>query len=60
MELKEIKEHDLGAMKVHEVLDHHLPPYFRVMRVPYGWLYNFYDSVTDNYSPDWILVPEKY
>jgi predicted DNA-binding helix-hairpin-helix protein len=58
-EIKPITESKLENMKVHEVLEHHKPPYFRVMRVYDGWLYNFYDESVDDYRKDWIYVSAK-
>lgn len=51
-------ESRLGIMELHEILEFHQPPYFRVMKVVNGWMYNFYDEITDNYMPTWIFVPE--
>lgn len=44
------------TLKLHEIMEVTEPPYFRVMRVPTGWLYNFYDGEKDGYGSDWIFV----
>jgi hypothetical protein len=56
-ENEKVTESDLMNMKFHEIIEVHQVPYFRVMKVTTGWLYNFYDSVTDDYKTDWIFVP---
>jgi len=44
-------------MKLHEIIEIYEPPYYRIMRVASGWLYDFYDAVPDNYQNKWIFVP---
>ena len=48
----------LHYMDLHEIVEVNKPPYFRVMKVYNGWLYNFYDEVADNYKTDWIFVAQ--
>jgi len=48
----------LKNMKLHEIMEIHSEPYYRIMRVPSGWLYNFYDVVADNYLNGWIFIPK--
>ncbi|MCK5017396.1 MAG: hypothetical protein KAS32_10050 [Candidatus Peribacteraceae bacterium] len=43
---------------LHSLVIVETPPYFQKMRVESGWLYNFWDVLTDNYSPQWIFVPD--
>lgn len=45
-------------LDIHEILEIHKPLCFRVMRVPSGWLYNFYDTLKDEYKSEWIFVPQ--
>lgn len=44
-------------LKLHEIHEVHQPPYYRIMRVASGWLYNFYDTVADEYMSGWTFVP---
>lgn len=53
------KDKSMYDLKLHEVLGVTKMPYFRVMRVPTGWLYNFYDEFTDNYLNEWVFVPSS-
>jgi hypothetical protein len=46
------------AMKLHEIQLVHDEPYFRKMKVENGFMYNFYDTNTDNYHTEWIFVPD--
>jgi len=48
---------DLMNMELHQIVDVHEAPYFRVMKVSTGWLYNFYDSKLDDYTGEWVYVP---
>lgn len=54
---KKITASDLFNMNLHEIIEVYHDPYFRIMRVSGGWLYNFYDTEVDNYKPEWIFVP---
>ena len=56
-EEKTVTASDLFHMKLHEIILVHQDPYYRIMRVSGGWLYNFYDTQADNYKPEWIFVP---
>lgn len=56
---KEPNESDLSAMQLHEIIEVHVPPYFRIMKVKSGWLYNFYDSDKDDYKNEWTFVPTR-
>lgn len=56
----EIQEHKkLNDLSLHEILEVTTPPYFRVMKVFSGWLYNFYDASKDEYQPNWTFVPHN-
>lgn len=58
--MENIIEKRMKSMKLHEILDITEPPYFRVMKVPGGWLYNFYDDDKDNYQKErWTFVPNE-
>jgi len=52
-----ITESDLRNMRLHEIIVINQVPYFRVMRVSNGWLYNFYDVSKDDYFTVWNYVP---
>lgn len=45
------------ALKLHEITEVHQPPYYRIMRVASGWLYNFYDCDKAEYQGGWTFVP---
>ena len=51
---------DTKDIKVGQIVEVHEVPYFRKMKVESGWIYNFYDTETDNYSKEWIFVPEHH
>jgi hypothetical protein len=57
-ELKKVTESDLRNMKLFDIIEVHQHPYFRVMKVLRGWLYNFYDTNKDDYKSEWIFTPE--
>jgi len=48
---------DIMNMELHQIVEVFEPPYFRIMKVPTGWLYNFYVSESDTYSTNWVFVP---
>lgn len=56
---EQTKSLHLHYMDLHEIVEVHSAPYFRVMKVLNGWLYNFYDEVSDNYKTEWVFVPQK-
>ena len=49
----------MDNLSLHEILEITEPPYFRIMKVYSGWLYNFYDTSEDAYRPDWVFVPHN-
>lgn len=55
---EQTKRINLLYMNLHQIIEVHDAPYFRVMRVVGGWLYNFYDEVADNYKTDWVFVAQ--
>ncbi len=57
--LKEIVEANNSSLDIAEVTLSHPDFKNRVtrIRVESGWLYNFWDSETDNYGKDWVFVP---
>jgi hypothetical protein len=44
-------------MQLHQVIKFYKEPYFRVMRVASGWLYNFWNAETGDYETAWVFVP---
>ena len=46
-------------MKLYEIIYVNQEPYFRKMKVESGFMYNFYDTVIDEYRGEWIFVPES-
>jgi len=48
----------LKLMSLHQIIEVHQAPYFRIMKVVDGWLYNFYDVDADNYKAEWQFVPQ--
>ncbi len=48
----------IPKMSTHDVIEVTEPPYFRIMKVPSGYLYNFYDVTVDEYTDQWIFVPQ--
>lgn len=44
-------------MKLHQVTDVCQEPYFRVMRVAGGWLYDFWNNEKQEYNSSWSFVP---
>lgn len=52
-----ISAESLFNMALHDIVQIHHYPYFRVMRVSGGWMYNYYDQHLDDYKNDWVFVP---
>lgn len=50
---------DLFSMQLHEIIEVQHEPYFRIMRVFGGWMYNFYDGKKGEYFGEWIHVHEN-
>lgn len=49
---------ELFSMQLHEIIEVYHKPYFRIMRVAGGWMYNFYDTKNDEYFGEWTYVPK--
>lgn len=49
---------ELFSMQLHEIIEVYHEPYFRIMRVVGGWMYNFYDTKNDEYFGEWTYVPK--
>lgn len=54
---KNFKVKEIYSMNLHDFLEIADKPYFRVLRVQSGWLYNFYNEGLDAYNEEWVFVP---